>query len=321
MDISAVLGRGYLLIGSLVLLGIGLLILSLLINFHVAQSVRDDLRHREKLLEYKRNTFSQLGVILIGIGISLFIFYFQQSYQEHSKRNHEVQQILAKMATRLARGAPAVASLGEFDELLDDGGPYRDPARGGANAAVAAEGGALAAQVERLLLVERDVDIREFEILNLSRDFENSFVINELDTNLWFGIVRDESDVRYAATQLAQNFRDLHDAIGNGPLDAAVADPERHERIRRQVLDIFYDADLLRRYARRLVGRTCWLLSHGSGFMLLRGLDQIEADSESHQEWLDRVEPLLTQLTVGSGNCFALLGYRDAAWTVSGSGG
>jgi hypothetical protein len=180
MDFSAFLGRGYLLIGGLILVGAGLLTISLVINFHVAQSVRNDLRHREKLLEYNRNTFSQLGVILIGIGVSLFIFYFQQSYQEQSKRGHELQQVLAKMALRVARAAPAVASLSEFDELLDDGGPYKDPGKGGVNAAITASGTEFAAQIEKLLLVERDVDIRAFEILNISGDFENSFVVNEL---------------------------------------------------------------------------------------------------------------------------------------------
>ena len=85
------------------LVGLFLILLSLVINSHVAHNVRADLRHREKLLEYYRNTFSQIGVILIGIGVSLSVFYFQQSYQERSRHNAEVQQILAKMALQLAR--------------------------------------------------------------------------------------------------------------------------------------------------------------------------------------------------------------------------
>ncbi|WP_245499110.1 hypothetical protein [Mesorhizobium sp. M1A.F.Ca.ET.072.01.1.1] len=79
MDFSA--GHGYLLIGGLILVGAGLLIISLIVNLRVAHSVREELRHREKLLEYYRNIFSQLGVILIGIGVSLFIFFFQQIYK------------------------------------------------------------------------------------------------------------------------------------------------------------------------------------------------------------------------------------------------
>ncbi|MDG4884180.1 hypothetical protein [Mesorhizobium sp. WSM4884] len=40
MDFNA--GHGYLLIGGLILVGAGLLILSLIVNLHVAHSVRDD---------------------------------------------------------------------------------------------------------------------------------------------------------------------------------------------------------------------------------------------------------------------------------------
>ena len=132
MDFSA--GHGYLLIGGLILVGAGLLILSLIVNLRVARSVRDDVRHREKLLEYYRNIFSQLGVILIGIGVSLFIFFFQQNYQDQRKRETELQQVLAKLAARIARGTPVIQSLGEFDELLDEGGaksaaPAKSPAK------------------------------------------------------------------------------------------------------------------------------------------------------------------------------------------------
>ncbi|WP_292660455.1 hypothetical protein [Mesorhizobium sp.] len=207
MDFSA--GHGYLLIGGLILVGTGLLILSLIVNLRVAHSVRDDVRHREKLLEYHRNIFSQLGVILIGIGVSLFIFFFQQNYQDQRRREADLQQVLAKLAARIARGAPLVESLGEFDALLDDGGAYISPELGGTNAAIGAQGAELGKQIREILLVERDVDIRDFDILNLSRDFESSFVVNELDPTLWFDIVRDESEIKYAITQLTLDYKDL----------------------------------------------------------------------------------------------------------------
>lgn len=318
MVFGGLLGNGFLLIGGLVLIGAGLLVLSLLVNFQVAESVRADLRHREKLLEYHRNIFSQLGVILIGIGVSLFIFYFQQSYQERNRRNNELQQITAKIALRMARGGATVASLSGFDELLDEGGAYSDPEKGGNNAAGTAEGEELTAQIEKLLLVERYVDLREFEVLNMSRDFENSAALNELDPNQWFNIVRDESDVRYATTQLLLDFKELHDTIGNMPLEQAVADPGRQKPLKRKVLDIYYDADTLRQSSRRLIGRACWFLSHGPGFIGLRPVDEIEAESSSHREWLDRAQPFLAQFSVGSTNCFKLLGYRDASWSISG---
>ena len=56
--------------------------------------------------------------------------------------------------------------------------------------------------MQALFLVERDIDLHQFEILNFSNDLESSFVINELDPHLWFNIARDESYAKYAMTQL-----------------------------------------------------------------------------------------------------------------------
>lgn len=305
MDLSA--GHGYLLIGGLILVGTGLLILSLIVNFQVAQSVRDDVRPREKLLEYYRNTFSQLGVILIGIGISLFIFFFQQNYQDQRKRETELQQVLAKLAGRVARGAPVIQSLGEFDDLLDEGGPYLSPELGGKNTAVSVHGTELGKQAARILLVERDVDLGDFEVLNLSRDFESSFVVNELDPRLWFDIVHDESEIKYATTQLALDYKDLREEVGGQPADTVIANPEKERKIKQEVLNIFYDADLLRQRSRRHLGRACWLFSHGRDFVRVEPVDTIEADARSQQEWLDRAKPVLTQSMSGNGDCFKLL--------------
>ncbi|RWM92827.1 MAG: hypothetical protein EOR86_21975 [Mesorhizobium sp.] len=311
MDFSA--GHGYLLIGGLILVGAGLLIISLIVNLRVAHSVRDELRHREKLLEYYRNIFSQLGVILIGIGVSLFIFFFQQNYQDQRKRETELQQVLAKLAARVARGAPVIETLGEFDEILDEGGAYVGPEHGGSNAAITARGTELAKQVEKILLVERDVDVRDFEILNLSRDLEATFVVNEIDPTLWFNIVRDENEIKYATTQLALDYKDLHDAIGDEAVEAAVAKPDKEPKIKHEVLDILYDADLLRQRSRRFLARACWLFSKGKSFVALAPVDAIETDTKSQQEWIDRAKSVLTQTKSGSGDCFKLLRYGQAS--------
>ncbi|MET3577474.1 hypothetical protein ABID19_000489 [Mesorhizobium robiniae] len=310
MDFNS--GQGYFLIGSLILVGAGLLILSLIVNVRVAHNVRHDIRHREKLLEYYRNIFSQLGVILIGIGVSLFIFFFQQNYQDQRKRETELQLVLAKLAARIARGAAVVEYLGEFDALLDDGGPYISPELGGTNAAISAHGAELGKQVASILLVERDVEVQAFEILNLSRDFEASFVVNELNPALWFNIVRDESEIKYSTTQLALDYKDLQDAIGGEPIAVAIANPEKEAKIKQEVLDIFYDADLLRQRSRRLLGRACWLFSQGRSFVNLGPVNEIEADARSHQEWIDRSKPFLTQLKSGGGDCFKLLQFGPA---------
>jgi len=304
-------GHGYLLIAGLILVGGGLLIISLIFNLRVAHSVRADVRYREKLHEYYRNTFSQLGVILIGIGVSLFMFFFQQNYQDQRRRETELNQVLARLAVRVARGAPVMEALAEFDPVLDQGGPYVRPEDGGASGAVSAQGKELARQIAELRLIDRDVDLQEFARLNISADLESSFVANELDPSLWFGIVRDESEVRYATTQLALDLKDLGEAIGDGPLEAAVADPDRQQRIKQEALDVLYDADLLRQRSRRLLGRACWMLSKGAGFVALKPIAEIEADTKSHREWLDLSRPHLEKLKSGSGDCFSLLRYEE----------
>lgn len=283
MDFSTFSGHGYLIIGGLILVGVGLLTISLIVNTRVAHSVRHDERHQEKLFEYYRNTFSQLGVILIGIGVSLFIFFFQQNYQDQRKREAELQQILAKMALRIGRVAPLMESLNEFDEVLDDGGPYTRPEDGGTNRAVTARGADLGKQVREILLIERDIDVEEFEILRFSRDFESSFVVNELHPHLWFNIAQDESETGYAMTQLRLDYKDLHAAIGDEPVNVALANPEKEEEIKQEVLDILYDADLLRYRSRRLLGRACWFFSKGHAFLASHPVDAIEADYNSHK--------------------------------------
>ncbi len=294
------------------LIGLLLIFLSLIVNAQVAHHVRADLRHKEKLLEYYRNTFSQIGVILIGIAVSLAVFFFQQSYQERSRRNAEVQQILSKLALQLARGAAAVPYLAEFDEILDADGPYRgfdsDDAKN-----QKLEGAELAAKVAKIQLVEIDVDAREFEFLNLSRLFENSFVVNELDPALWFNIVRDESDIRYAVAQLANDYRDLQQALGGTPPSDLPKDAVKSAQVRDQVLDIYYDTDLLRQRSRRMLARMCWLLSNGPIFVRLKPVEAIEQDGPSQQDWLARAAPTLSRLSVGSQNCFKMLGKGPGA--------
>jgi hypothetical protein len=313
MDDSAFAGHGYLLIGGLILVGAGLVIVSLIVNAQVAHSVLHDQRHREKVFEYYRNTFSQIGVVLIGIGISLFIFFFQQNYKDKHDREVEVRQILAKVAMRVGRAAPALESLSEFDEILDEGGPYVSPEVGGANHAVTAKGADLANQVNQLLFAERDVDIQQVDVLNFSRDFESSFVVNELDPRLWFNIARDESYVKYAATQLAEDFKDLHAAIGDEPVELAVTKPDKEQKIKHEVLDILYDADLLRDRSRRILGRACWLLSGGQGFVGLQAIDEIEADYNSHGEWLDHAKRVYGGVVANKEDCFKLLFSRPNA--------
>ena len=96
-------------------------------------------------------------------------------------------------------------------------------------------------------------------------------------------------------------------------LEVAIANREKERKIKQEVLDIFYDADLLRQRARRFLGRACWLFSEGRSFVNLGPVNEIEADARSHQEWIDRSKRLLTQSNSGSGNCFKLLQFSRAS--------
>lgn len=306
MQSDGVIGQGYLLIALLVVLGGSLLIVSVIFNLHVADSVRHDARHREKLLEYYRNIVSQLGVILIGIGVSLFIFFFQQGFQENKRREAELQAAAAKLSVRVSRAAAIMEGLNEFDALLDHGGAYVGPENGGANAAVTASGPELLKQAQALFLIERDVDQRAFEVLAASKDFEASFIARELDAELWFNMVKDEADLTYAVQQLEQDYSDLHRAVGEADASAPPA-PEAEAAVKREVLDVFYDADLLRQRSRKLLARTCWMLSKGSRFIAARPESAIESDAATHQDWLEKAEPLLSQIKAGQRSCYDLL--------------
>ncbi len=69
--------------------------------------------------------------------------------------------------------------------------------------------------------------------------------------------------------------------------------------MKQQVLDIYCDTDLLRQSGRRILQES-----------RMKPVDAIEAEEPTHQAWLERAQPALSNVTVGSQNCFALLGYK-----------
>jgi hypothetical protein len=308
MDLIA-FTQGYPLIAALVIVGAGLLIISIIFNMRVADSVRNDARHREKLLEYYRNTFSQLGVILIGIGVSLFMFFFQQNYQEYRRRESELQSALTRMSVRVARAAPLVGELKQFDAILDRGGPYLAPEDGGRNEAVTAKGPELWQQVRDISLVERDIDIHGFEVLYLTQDVENSFIASELDPSLWLNMVTDESDLRYAIAQLEADYADLRRVAG-ADVSTGPPPPDREAAVKAEVLDVLYDTDLLRQKARRILGRGSWLLAKKSGFIAAKPSQDLEAATASQTEWLDNARNQLGSTKFGNTSCYDLVAPR-----------
>ena len=310
MDLG-VFGHGYLLIGSLILVGAGLLIISLALNRRLAASVRNEERYQEKRYEYFRNTSTQLGVLLIGIGVSLFIFFFQQNYQDQRRRDAEIQEVLAKLASRVGKASAELEFLPEYDAILDDGGPYINPEDGGSNRAVTASGADLARQIEELRVIERDVAHDDFGDLDFSADLQGSPLMTELDPAVWFTMHRDENELQYAVTQLAADYKDLAAAIGDADPAQAVSDVATAGKVKREVLDVLYDLDLLRDRSRRVFARACWFVSQGRDFVSLHPLEAIRQRYKSHQEWIEQARLLISPYSVGGENCFAMLSFKE----------
>ena len=308
MDLIA-FTQGYPLIAALVIVGAGLLIISIIFNMRVADSVRNDARHREKLLEYYRNTFSQLGVILIGIGVSLFMFFFQQNYQEYRREKRNCSLLSPGCRSVSPRAAPLVGELKQFDAILDRGAPYLPPEDGGKNGAVTAQGPELSQQVHEISLVERDIDVHGFEVLYLTQDVENSFIASALDPSLWLSMVTDESDLRYAIAQLEADYGDLRRAIGTDVPTSSLPQ-DREAAVKAEVLDVLYDADLLRQKARRILARGCWLLSKKSNFVAAKPIQDLEASTASQAEWLARARNQLSSASFGNTTCYDLIAQR-----------
>jgi len=307
MGLDGLIGGGHALVAMLGLLGVLLLIVSLFINNQVAHYTQRDERHKEKQLEYYRNTFSQLGVILLGIGVSLFIFFFQQSYLERQRKDAQTQELLGKLAVRLSRAAPLLEFVAEIDPVLDDGGTYLAPEDGGSNRAVTASGEALVKQVEEIALLEREIDLDGFTAMHFSDDFQSSPLVNQIDPNLWFGMVKDEADLQYAVEQLRQDYGDLQAALEASKPDESGSESGLSASVKREVLDVLWDYAWLRDRSRRLAGRACWFLGHGPKFLSLKPIQGVEARYQSHREWLSQAQTVYERVSVGGEDCYAML--------------
>lgn len=307
MTVNSTFGGGQILIVMLGLLGALLLMISLFINSQVALYTKRDERHKEKQLEYYRNTFSQLGVILIGIGVSLFIFFFQQGFLERQRQNSQTQEILAKLGLRLSRAAPLLEFVSQIDPLLDAGGPYVDPDEGGSNDAINAAGADLSKQVEHILLLQREIDLDDFAAMKFSSDFQASTLINQMDPSLWFAMVKDEADLEYATDQLRQDFGDLQSALAARKADETSAEPGLDSAIKREALDVLWDYAWLRDRSRRLVARSCWFLSQGPKFLSVVPIPAVEARYEAHREWLAQAKKFYGQFSAGGENCYDMI--------------
>ncbi|WP_413991260.1 hypothetical protein ACMDCR_03885 [Labrys okinawensis] len=306
------LDLGYGLFGALILAGLGLLVASLRLTRRIEAATLAGMNFKEKRFEYYRGIATQLGVLLIGIGVSLFIYFFQQNYQDERRREAESQQVLARLASRIGRTSAELEFLSEYDDILDEGGAYVSPSDGGKNGAVASSGDKLVKQIEDMKIVERDVAEEDFNDLDFSTDFQGSSLITELDPALLFAMHREENELKYAIKQLGADFKDLQGVLGPTDPREAISDPVAAGKAKHEALDILYDLDLLRDRSRRAFARACWLVSQGSIFASLGPIEPLSKTYGSHQEWIRQAKQTLSPYRVGNENCFELLGYKKS---------
>ncbi len=301
MDSGTIPANGYLLLVGLIVAGAALLVLSFSVNRAMARSARDGDRHGEKVLEYRRDKLGQVGALLLGIGVSLFSFFFQSDYAERQRHASEVRQLGAKLAVQVGRAAAVANFISEFDPLIayvDTAGNYK-----------VGTGDALLLQVEKVQALRREVDLGILDALAISSDIADSQLVAELDPQLWFAIAEDENEVRYGRNQLLGDYADLDAALGGLPPAEAVADPARAPGVAAEVDDILHDLDVIRDRGRRLIGRGCRFVAAGPDFLSLKAIPALEADYITHTEWIDVARRELGGLKDGTRDCFGILEY------------
>ena len=160
-------------------------------------------------------------------------------------------------------------------------------------------------------MIERDVAHDDFGDLDFSADLQGSPLMTELDPAVWFTMHRDENELQYAVWQLAADYKDLDAAIGDADPAQAVSDVATAGKVKREVLDVLYDLDLLRDRSRRVFARACWFVSQGRDFVSLHPLEAIRQRYKSHQEWIEQARLLISPYSVGGENCFAMLSFKE----------
>lgn len=107
---------------------------------------------------------------------------------------------------QLARAAAQMSSLAEFDEILTGMGPTSIPRPATPRQLTGCRGRNWLPRSRRSRSSD-DVDVRDLGLLNVSPIFETSFVVNEIDPALWFDVVRDEANIRYAVAPASRSAR------------------------------------------------------------------------------------------------------------------
>ena len=92
---------------------------------------------------------------------------------------------------------------------------------------------------------------------------------------------------------------------------AAISDPESGPLVKREVLDILYDMDLLRDRSRRALARACWFVSQDRDFVELHPLQENSRRYTSHIAWIEQAR-IFSRFSVGGENCFDILSFHEA---------
>jgi hypothetical protein len=120
-------------------------------------------------------------------------------------------------------------------------------------------------------------------------------------------MVKDEADLEYGVEQLRHDYGDLDAALGDRDPAEIASDPVLASAVKREALDVLWDYAWLRDRSRRMVGRACWLLSHGPDFISAQPDQAVEAQAEAHDEWIRHAEAAYGAVSAGGENCFAML--------------
>lgn len=140
-------------------------------------------------------------------------------------------------------------------------------------------------------------------MLDLS-DFERPSSHVDLDPVLWFNMVKDGADLTYAIQQMEQDYGDLHRSIGEGGACA----PRRcaEPAIKQQVLDIFYDAELLRRRSRKLLA-SAPAAEQGQRFHRRAAASPYRSRDCDTSGMADQARPFLATIKAAQHSCYDLL--------------
>lgn len=303
---------------ALVVLGLVLLAISFWLNSTAMRLLRLGEVSRSKSVEFYRNTVLQSSLLIVGIAISIFVFYAQQNIQDDQKAQQEVEEFVLRLSIRVERASEFVRLIAQYDPLLDEEGPYTSIFTGASmGAPISKMGVHLRSQIGRLFLIFRDIDpVGEIVLFQVSNDLEKSRSAgNSVSVDFAAGTADDEGQVKFAANRLSRNFKTLEGLIATQKT-MSFNDKIDESRAIVLVAEIVEALDILRWRARRIVARNCALvatyLEKKQALATIRLNGSLEQRFERHDDWLKGNYSYLSALKIGTSTCLQRLNYDPA---------